>query len=271
MSPQREIIYTNYPYNIRPPVDNRPFFFHFFTWSQTPEVLNTLGMTWQPFGGSGYLVLIALLVLVIILSGVLILLPLVLGGKRSSSNRHGSVKTSSVFVYFALLGIAFLFVEIPLIQQWILLLGQPIYAFTVVVGVLLLMSGFGSAMAGTTWLPKRPAFGLLVLLALILPLTMPHLIDLTLGWPLWARLGAALVSLAPLGILMGLPFPLGLAWLESEFPDLTPRAWAINGCASVVASVLAAILTLSLGFTFVMLLGAGAYFGALITFQRWNV
>ncbi len=295
--PRREAHYAAYPYNIQPAVDNRPFFFHFFTWAQTSQVLDTLGMTWQPFGGSGYLVLIALLMLVVLLSGGLILLPLVflnrpfhgvqppsgrgkphlfrrlavrrVGGGSTSQSREGKV-TGKVFLYFALLGIAFLFVEIPLIQRWILLLGQPIYAFTAVVGILLLSSGLGSVLAGVKWLPKKPAFWLLVLLALVIPLLLPSMTVLILGWPLWARLGAALVSLAPLGLLMGLPFPLGLAWLGEHAPRWTSWAWAINGCTSVIASVLAAILVLNFGFTFVMLLGAGAYAGALITFHRWD-
>ena len=315
-STSRGGFYASYPYNIEPAVDNQPFFFHFFNWAQTPEVLSTLGMTWQPFGGSGYLVLIALLVLVLVLSGVLILLPLVFkmrplhgndsrsgiagfddappepgqraeqplqgrgnshsnsfhrpavehSAERSTSNL-GQGKTSHVFLYFALLGLAFLFVEIPLIQQWILLLGQPIYAFTAVVGILLLSSGLGSVIAGSEWLPKRSAFGILVLLAASTPVLMPYLVELILGWSLWARLIGALISLAPLGLLMGMPFPLGLAWLERDAPEMTPWAWAINGCASVVASVMAAILALSFGFTLVMLLGAGAYAGAFLTFN----
>jgi hypothetical protein len=269
---QREEYYGSYPYNIKPAVDNKPFFFHFFTWSQTPEVLNTLGMTWQPFGGSGFLLLIALLALVILLSGILILLPLVLRyrpSRQRNLQKENQLSVGKVFLYFALLGIAFLFVEIPLIQRWILLLGQPIYAFTAVVGILLLSSGLGSAMARAKWLRKRSAFGILVFLAVLLPLAMPYLVDLILSWPLWARLGAALISLAPLGLLMGLPFPLGLAWLSAQegSSQWIPWAWAINGCASVIASVLAAILTLSYGFSFVMLLGASAYAGAWITFN----
>jgi len=259
----REGYYASYPYDIRPAVDNRPFFFHFFTWAQTPEVLNTLGMTWQPFGGSGYLVLIALLALVVTLSGVLILLPLFLQ-RRSSARLHEERRAFRIFLYFALLGVAFLFVEIPLIQHWIILFGQPIYAFTVVVGVLLSSSGAGSALARAEWLPRRSAFGGLVCLALALPLAMSHLLDFVLGWPLLARLGAAIVTLAPLGLLMGFPFPLGLFWLEKQAPQWTPWAWAINGCASVVASVLAAIFTLSFGFTVVMLCGACAYAGAFL-------
>lgn len=295
---ERDDFYTYYPFNIRPTVDDKPFFFHFFTWAQTPEVLNTLGMTWQPFGGSGYLLLLALLVMVLILSGVLILFPIawMKGSNRGSDKSSiiydgGDVRpeqrrraeyqhqekdvdvqlrgqeTGTIFSYFALLGIAFLFVEIPLIQQWILLLGQPIYAFTTVVGILLLSSGLGSVMAGVKWIPKQLAFVVLVFLSVSVPLGMQHQIDLVLGWPLWARLGAALISLAPLGFLMGMPFPLGLEWLERKAFSMTPWAWAINGCASVVASVLAAILTLSVGFTAVMLLGAGAYAGAYLTMR----
>ncbi|MBC8504027.1 MAG: class I SAM-dependent methyltransferase, partial [Chloroflexi bacterium] len=141
LSSERSDFYASYPYDIQPTTDNQPFFFHFFTWAQTPEVLNTIGMTWQPFGGSGYLVLLALLVLVVLLSGVLILSPIILQNRFSSQKSNFS---GGVFAYFALIGIAFLFVEIPLIQQWILLLGQPIYAFTTVVGILLLSSGLGS-------------------------------------------------------------------------------------------------------------------------------
>ncbi len=73
---ERENFYANYPYDISPPTDDSPFFFHFFSWKQTPHVLSTLGHTWQPFGGSGYFVLLALLVLTIILSFGLILFPL---------------------------------------------------------------------------------------------------------------------------------------------------------------------------------------------------
>jgi hypothetical protein len=65
---------------------------------------------------------------------------------------------------------------------------------------------------------------------------------------------------------MGMPFPLGLAWLKQECPELVPWAWAVNGCASVIASVLAAIISISYGFTTVLMLGAGAYLGAVLLF-----
>ncbi len=101
-----------------------------------------------------------------------------------------------------------------------------------------------------------------MLLAIVVPILATRLTEAALGWPLWGRAAIAVVGLAPLGVLMGLPFPLGLAWLEARAPRLIPWAWAVNGSASVVASVLAAILALSYGFTAVLLLGAGCYAAA---------
>nr|HID14908.1 hypothetical protein [Anaerolineae bacterium] len=72
--------YRAYPFDIEPPDDDRPFFGHFFKWRQAPEVLAMAGHTWQPFGGAGYFVLLALLALAVIAAGALILLPLVVRG-----------------------------------------------------------------------------------------------------------------------------------------------------------------------------------------------
>jgi hypothetical protein len=260
----RAAFYADYPFAIAPPRDDHPFFFHFFTWTQTPQVLASIGRTWQPFGGSGYFVLLALLALAVVLGGGLILAPLLFARRESAAAgpEPGRGIRLRAFLYFALLGVAFLFVEIPLIQRWILLLGHPAYAFAAVVLTLLLFSGVGSALARRSWLPRRAAMGLLVVLALLTPLVVEQLAAGTLGLPFPARAALATLSLAPLGLLMGLPFPWGLAWLEGAAPQLLPWAWAINGCASVVTSVLAAILALSGGFSQVLWLGAAAYAGA---------
>lgn len=273
-----EAFIDNYPFAISSATDDKPFFFNFFTWKQTPELLATLGHTWQPFGGSGYFLLLALLGFVIVFSVILIGVPLLLSHwqefwKNGSTRGHSgekektkrrSVNKLRVILFFGLLGLAFLFVEIPLIQRWILLLGHPTYAFTIVVLALLSFSGIGSMVTRSEWLPVRWAFGLLVLLTMITPWSMLPLADQILGWSFLGRAVMAGLSLAPLGILMGLPFPLGLSWLELQAPHLISWAWAINGCASVISAVLAAILSLSYGFTIVLLLGAVAYAGAFI-------
>jgi hypothetical protein len=202
------------------------------------------------------LVLIALLAVALVTSVVLVVLPLVLVRK----GQWLAGLRGHVLAYFGLLGLGFLFVEIPLLQRFILFLGQPVYAFAAVVASLLLFSGLGSL--ASPWLPPRRTLPVLVVTILIYPLGLPLLFQTLLGAPLAVRLLATGLSLAPLGLLLGTPFPGGLTWLRERAPGLIPWAWAVNGCTSVLASVLAAMIALSAGFAWVLVAGALAYAGA---------
>lgn len=260
----RAAFYRAYPFDIQPPTDDHPFFFHFFKWEQTPEILATIGHIWQPFGGSGYLVTFALLALTIILSILLILLPL---GRLLVPQTKGSRGIRwKALVYFSSLGFAFLFVEIPLIQETILLLEHPTYAFTSVVFTILVFSSLGSAAARHKKLPRRLLMVALVFGVTLLAFAYPVLVKMILKFPFALRIGLVVISLGPTAFLMGLPFPLGLIAVETSATGLTPWVWAVNGGASVVASVLAAILALGYGFTAVLLLGAGLYAGGAMVY-----
>jgi hypothetical protein len=252
-----EAVYATQVYDVHPTTDDRPFFFHFFRLRQTRAVLQQLGKIWQPWGGSGYLVLVALLAVAAITSGVLILLPLTLAERVG---RERNKLRGRTLIYFGLLGLGFLFVEIPLMQRFILFLGQPIYAFTAVLATMLLFSGLGSLAAPR--LSIRWTLPLLVVAILLYPLALPFLFQGLLGAPMGVRLVATGLGLAPLGFLMGIPFPSGLAWLRQRAPGLIPWAWAVNGCMSVLASVLAALIALSAGFSWVLAAAALAYAGA---------
>jgi hypothetical protein len=127
---------------------------------------------------------------------------------------------------------------------------------------LLFFSGLGSW--ASSRLPHRAALAALVLLVLAYPQLLPRLFDLFLGGSLGLRLIVAIATLAPLGLLLGVPFPRGVGWLEHRAPGLIPWAWGVNGAASVVASVGAALLALSFGFAWVLIAGALCYAGALI-------
>lgn len=257
---QPEALYGEYEYDVRPTTDSRPFFFHLFRWGQTQAILQQLGRTWQPWGGSGYLVLLALLAVASLASVGLILMPMVLAREEGRGLYGTGWLKGRVLAYFGLLGLGFLFVEIPLIQHFILFLGQPVYAFVAVATALLLFSGLGSLAAQR--LPLRRTLPLLVLLILLYPLGLSHLFQSALAAPLVARLLIAVLVLAPLGFLMGIPFPGGLIWLRERAPGMIPWAWAVNGCASVLASILAAIVALSVGFSWVLGAAALAYAGA---------
>ncbi len=260
----RDAHLAEYPFDISPPDDNHPFFFHYFTWEQTPQVFAALGRTWQPFGGSGYFVLLALLGLVLVLSAVLILLPLFFSPRLVKGLRQ--IRGLPILLYFGLLGMGFMLIEIPLIQRWILFLGHPISSFAVVVGTILFFSGWGSMASRRKWEIGRVGWALILLCALGIPLLSTLFTETVLGWPLWGRLGAAVVGLGPLGFLMGFPFPLGLTWIKSRLPGIAPWAWAVNGFTSVIASVVSSLLALSFGYWTVFLSGLAAYGLAGITF-----
>ncbi len=250
-SPDRQVFYAARAYDVRPPGDDRPFFFHFFTWRQVPAILSELGHTWKPFGGGGYLVLLALLAVATLSAAVLVLLPVALGVGRTGGGR------GRVLVYFGLLGVGFLAAEIPLLQRFILFLGHPTTAFAAVVGSLLLFSGIGSLLARRV--PLRGTLAALVLAVILTAAALGPLFGALLGAPLAVRLLATAISLAPLGLLLGMPFPLGLARVEGDAPELVPWAWAVNGSASVVASVGVALVALSAGFTAVLAVAVLAY------------
>ncbi len=252
----RKAWYDAYPFDLEPPTDDRPFFGHYFTWKQAASVLATVGHTWQPFGGAGYLVLLILLVVAIIAAGAMVFLPVAVV-KRSGGPLRATL------IYFGLLGLGFLCVEIPLMQRFILFLGSPAHAMAVVLFSILLFSGVGSAVSERVSL--RTALALLPPLIGVYALTLSALFDAALGAPLWGRLLISVAALAPVGLVMGIPFPGGVRRLERAAPGLIPWAWAVNGAVSVIASVLAALLALSQGFLAVLALGAVCYVGALLT------
>lgn len=254
----RQAVYRESEYDITPPTDDRPFFFHFFKWEQTPQVLQEMGKTWQPFGGAGYFVLIVLLLLACCAAAAFILLPLAVTKGSLRPARAGPSLSRTIF-FFALLGLGFMFVEISLVQKFILFLDNPTFSLVLILSSILFFSGIGSLTA-RRWPLKRALLSLAVMVFLY-PFLLNLLFRVGLGWPLAARLGAALAGLAPLGYLLGIPFAGGLARLEAEAGggELIPWAWAINGSASVVASILAALLALTVGFRGVLWLGAAGY------------
>lgn len=278
----REAFLRDYPFDVRPISDSRPFFFHFFRWRQIPHVLTSWGRTWQPFGGGGYLVLIVLLVIAAVLSVGLILAPLrrLQGGEVTPSVAGpGSARTgvpsaprTAVFAYFLALGLAYLFIEIPLLQQAILILGSPTYALAGVLFGLLLCSGLGSLMEPRVR-GRLPGLNLVLAAAAVAAAwRLPDVLTAALGLALPGRVLVLSAIVAPLGIMMGMPFPGGIRALATTAPSLIPWAWGINGCASVVASIAAALLALEWGFRAVLMAGGLAYATAGIAMRlgQWD-
>ncbi|CAN5182577.1 hypothetical protein BH24PSE2_BH24PSE2_09720 [soil metagenome] len=253
-----ESLFENYKFAVRPATDDRPYFSNFFKWSTLPEIIALRGQGGRALLEGGYLVLIATLVQAVIVGVLLVVLPLRFArGLRPS----GAVPLWRPFVYFAAIGLAFLFLEIVFIQKLILFLHEPIYAAAVVLSAFLVFAGLGSA-----WTTGRTGRGRVaraaILIALISAadlLAVGYAAEHLAGWPDALRILLAVALIAPLAFCMGQPFPLGLAALAREAPACVPWAWAINGSASVVSAVLATLLAIHVGIAVVAFLALALY------------
>jgi len=159
--------------------------------------------------------------------------------------------------YFACLGIGFIAVELALLQHLTLLLGHPIFTLSILLFTLLASGGAGSASSHRFGLRRvcLAAAGLAALYAVLLPRLVPSLLPL----PLAARIAIAVALVAPLGFLMGMPFPKGLrATGQGPFPA-PPLYWGLNGLFSVVGSLATMVAAVVFGFTWAMLGGAAFY------------
>jgi hypothetical protein len=156
-----------------------------------------------------------------------------------------------------------MFVEIAAIQKLTLLLGQPVYSLTVTLASLLVFSGLGSVLWGSHFSARdRRVLVVPALLALYLALWAfgsPLIVEQLIAFPLPLRIAGACALLAPLGLLLGIPFAHGLRVLDERAPALTPWAWAVNGCFGVVGSVLTVVLSMNFGFAAVLWIAALVY------------
>jgi spermidine synthase len=294
-----------YPFDVAPPTDDRPFFGHFFRWRQVPEVLAMAGHVWQPFGGAGYLVPLALLGIAVVAAAGLILLPLAgqwngiypvqdgmnpgLRGRINPALQDRAGEWNGIYpvqdgmnpglrgrinlqgrINPALRLAPFGFLGLGFMLVEIPLLQRFIlflgHPAYAMAGVLgALLLFSGLGSLLSARVPPRRALEGVVGVVVLYGLGMSLLSGPLLGLPFWARATITGLGLAPLGVAMGMPFPRLLGALQEREPALVPWAWGVNGALSVVASVLAALMALSWGFRAVLLAGAVAYLGARLT------
>jgi spermidine synthase len=254
-----------YAYNVAPVRDNAPFFFFTLKLGQllggTPGLDH--GIDWKVNLG----VVVLGMVLVISITAVLtfLIFPLAI---RAGRTRQSPVR----LFYFVAIGLGYILVEIAFIQRFVLFLGHPTYALTVVVFLMLLSSGAGS-LASRRWLDSagRSLLPLALIASIILlyVFILPGILNALVGMAFVAKLVVSAALLAPLGFAMGMPFPAGLRVLassgRSEAKDNTVEwAWAMNAGSSVLGSVLAMVIAIQFGLNVTLACGAAAYLAALL-------
>jgi len=163
-------------------------------------------------------------------------------------------------IYFAALGAGFMLVEIAIIQQTRLFLGHPTLAVTTTLAVLLVGGGVGSWLAERLGLssPRLPLIGIIIVVVIWL-FAWPLVSENLLALPTIGRVGVTVVSLLPLALLMGMPFPLGLKLVGKISENQVALAWAVNGVTTVAGSVGAMAMATVSGFSAVLIAGVIAY------------
>lgn len=167
-------------------------------------------------------------------------------------------------LYFLALGIGFMLVEIPLAQKLILPLGYPTLALTVILFSVLLGGGLGAWYSQRFEGQRLRSHAILCLLGtttltVLGVLLLPALGKFLLPLPILVRCVVTAILLLPLGFLLGTPFPSGLRLFARGRELKVPLIWGLNGVASVVGSLLAAIGAKNFGFSVMLGLGAAIY------------
>ncbi|MGZ8558875.1 MAG: hypothetical protein ACXWWC_11095, partial [Chitinophagaceae bacterium] len=266
LSGKREKLYDDYDFHLRPATDNKPWFSQFIRWKSLPRLSNIFGTQSVPFIELGWLIAVITFLQLSLLALVLIILPLFKIGWK------GSNKFRTLF-YFSGLGIGYMFMEIVLIQQFVLFFGNPVYAAAFVIGAMLLASGAGSYYSSRLLL-KRSIIQKILLLIIAILLLYSFLLSAFLqniaGLSLAIKLCISLIIIAIPSMLMGMPFPMGLRQLSGGGEKNIPWAWGINGCMSVISAALAALLAVEAGFTGVMIMAAAAYTITMLSHQFYR-
>jgi hypothetical protein len=276
-SPDRHAFYRQYPLDVTPTTDDRPFFFHTTKLRNHAFVAPLLRLAGRqverPVNPGAWATggLTALLVLLAISTGLIVLFilaPLAV----TSRGALGSGWLRSL-AFFACLGGAFMLIEVALLQRFVLLLGHPVYSLTVTLFSLLLGTGLGSVVSRriadrNVRRAAVVACGAVALVALVWGTALPAIVQFAISWPLPLRIALAVALMMPAGMLMGIPLPAGVRLLSATQPELVAWAWGMNGALSVLGATLAVFIAMNWGFSVTLLGGAIVYTIAAVLISR---
>ncbi len=262
-TPNRDTFYANYQYNVTPVNDNRPFFFYtvqprdiwnFLTAASQENADYKINRAVPMLFGVLFVSLIATVV-------TLVLPPLVLGQKLPSDR-----KLRVFLLYFVCLGAGYIMIQVSLIQKFVLLLGHPTYALTVIIFSMLLSSGMGSFYSKRIVNNSAERLRIVLLLIVILVPVLGYFAglatDIGPAWPIPVKMLVTVALIVPLGFLMGIPFPTGLGTLEGWEKSAVRWGWSMNAASSVLGSAMAIFFAIYLGLYQTLVLGGLLYLAA---------
>lgn len=235
--------------NLSPATDNRPFVAQLGLWKNFRfKALEKISQ----YEFSGF-PLARLLVLVILLVALVVFVPLTLLPYLG----HGVRLRPVPWLYFFTIGMAFMMVEVILIQKYTLLVGPSVHGLITILFTLLLCSGLGSRVSRSV--NDRLPFIAIAAWLLLDIMVFPRLNAAMGGLTLPLRMAATAVLVAPLGFFMGMPFPKA----GMRVGPLVDWGLAVTGTASVVGSTLILMVAFSYGFAAALVVPGVLYVVAL--------
>jgi len=249
LGPERQAFLADYLFSVGAATDDKPYFYKFFRWKSLAYFADRMGAGGRAFVELGYVMVPAALIQIVLLAAILIVLPLA-PGLRALTGVRGRAATLG---YFLLLGAGFMLLEMGFLQKLILYLAHPIYSAAVVIASFLVFGGLGSRLS-QSWSPGARrvgtyAAGAIVCISIVYVFILDRWLGLTQTQPVAIRFLLAAGTIAPLALAMGHMFPTGLRLVGAAEGALVPWAWAVNGFASVVATVAAPLVAMHVGFS----------------------
>ena len=262
-SSREKLFFRTYLLDVAPQSDRRPFPGRLIKWPKLKRLYQSLGSRLYTLLMSGEIVIGIVFIEAVVLTIFLLFIPLLV------ITRGIKKPTVSQIFYFFCVGVGFMFVELYFIKNFVLLLGDPVISFTLVVAGILIFTSFGGL-----WMYKKNRIRLQV----ALPALIGVLILTATAYELFAaeilkasttlRYLVALLILSPCGFLMGLPFPIGMRYIAGGHVQRA-YAWSVNGCASVLTSIVAAQIAVSFGIPFIIVGAIAAYFLAWLAMPKY--
>jgi hypothetical protein len=245
---------ADYKFNIEPATDEKPYFSQFIKIGSIPELRQVFGGQGAAYFELGYFITFVTLLQIAAAAAALILIPLL----RLRSSSRGKFK---IFLYFAGIGLGYIFTEIILIQRFTLFFGNTVYAAASVIGIMLISSGVGSYFSSTVFgkVGLKGLIGLICLLLLAYSSGLMPILRAGIHLPGFAKIILSIIIIGLPAFFMGVPFPAGLKNVSESSPDLIAWAWGVNGCFSVIGTAAATLLAAEFGFVWVMIIAALVY------------
>ena len=249
---------ASYPFNIYPVTDDHPFYYNYFKWDRLFEGGARSGnlSARVPMGN---IILLTMLAFTLLAAVVFVVLPLLVHQRKGLT----APNAGKMLTYFSALGLAYMFVQIVLIQRFTLFIGYPTLAITTTIFSMLAFSALGSLLGQRLFQVQARLRTMIIVVAgviLLYVFALPPLFAALLGLPDVARVVVSVLLIAPLAFFMGMPFPTGIREIGQRAPQLVPWAWGMNGVFSVLGSTAVIILSMATNFT-VSLAAAALLYG----------